>query len=270
MNDIFLSGSLFRSKCRYNYIKEEFNGHLKKPELKINDIDNNYCYCITNFVEDFLNESTPNHNFVIVTGQSDRPITQDMIYLAEQNPYFQKWYGINIAVNHPKVKSIPIGINNGWYKELYNEDFGDHNILKEVIEKNNQKTNHIYVNFNVGNNFNDRMPALSAFNIPLQGQGIRTKPYRQYLEELSSSYFCLAPNGVGIDTHRLWESLYVKTIPIVSNSINVNFYKNLPIIIVDNWNTFDKNILTKELYETMMKLNNFDFKKYTAESFLEL
>ena len=44
-------------------------------------------------------------------------------------------------------------------------------------------------------------------------------------------------SGIGFDTHRYWESLLVKTIPIVITSNLINHYKDLGIqmLILSNW-----------------------------------
>tara|TARA_Y100000996_G_C22282221_1_gene544513 strand:+ start:342 stop:626 length:285 start_codon:yes stop_codon:yes gene_type:complete len=54
--------------------------------------------------------------------------------------------------------------------------------------------------------------------------------------------FNLCPIGNGFDTHRIWESLLVKTIPIMVDS---EFSKNLvslnfPILVLDSWEHLNK------------------------------
>ena len=70
----------------------------------------------------------------------------------------------------------------------------------------------------------------------------------KYLEDMARSYFTVSPFGNGADCHKTWESLYLKTVPIVTESININFYKNLPIIIISDWSKFNINELNEETY----------------------
>jgi hypothetical protein len=58
-----------------------------------------------------------------------------------------------------------------------------------------------------------------------------------YSSLASKHRFILCPRGAGIDTHRLWESLYRGSIPIVLNSNWSRTLSNygLPIIQVDSW-----------------------------------
>jgi hypothetical protein len=48
--------------------------------------------------------------------------------------------------------------------------------------------------------------------------------------------FELSPRGNGIDCHRTWESLILKTIPIVQTSKLDPIYRDLPVAIVKDWN----------------------------------
>ena len=52
---------------------------------------------------------------------------------------------------------------------------------------------------------------------------------------LAQSQFCICPRGNGIDTHRLWEALYLGCIPIVLESEILGCYAGLPILVVRNW-----------------------------------
>ena len=80
--------------------------------------------------------------------------------------------------------------------------------------------------------------------------------FKTYLSNLNHSYFSICPEGNGIDTHRIWESLYLKTVPIVTKSINIEFYKNYPILIIDDWNSFDLKDITISLYNEIIKKYN--------------
>ena len=85
------------------------------------------------------------------------------------------------------------------------------------------------------------------------------KNFESYLRELSKSFFNISPNGNGVDCHKTWESLYLRTIPIVTKSINIDFYKNLPILIIDDWSELDTNILTEENYNKIWSEFNPEF-----------
>ncbi|SVA26284.1 uncharacterized protein METZ01_LOCUS79138, partial [marine metagenome] len=75
-------------------------------------------------------------------------------------------------------------------------------------------------------------------------------PFNEFLETLASHKFCIAPNGVGIDTDRLWECIFLNTVPIVQNNYgNRVFSKIWPMILVDRYEFADIPKLAEE-FET--------------------
>ena len=75
-------------------------------------------------------------------------------------------------------------------------------------------------------------------------------PPNEYFKKSNCYKFILVPRGNGIDTHRLWETLYRGAIPILKAdewSVSLK-YLNLPILYTKNWEPSTiKNIL--ETYE---------------------
>jgi hypothetical protein len=70
--------------------------------------------------------------------------------------------------------------------------------------------------------------------------------YDVYLDQMTQHKFSLCPRGNGIDTHRLWESLYCRTIPIVKYcEANRNFL-DLPILFVDDWKQITEHFLNEQ------------------------
>ena len=89
-------------------------------------------------------------------------------------------------------------------------------------------------------------------------------------KELSLYKFVLCPPGAGVDTHRLWESLYLNCIPIVERSTINKLYDDLPILVVNNWNDITENYLNikyKEIENN--KLNKiYNMEKITLKYWL--
>jgi len=67
-----------------------------------------------------------------------------------------------------------------------------------------------------------------------------------YLDNLYNHKFIISPVGVGMDTHRLWESLYMNCIPIEKRNKNNKFYEDLPICFVNEWEEINIDFLDKE------------------------
>ena len=47
-------------------------------------------------------------------------------------------------------------------------------------------------------------------------------------------------------THRLWETLYMGSIPIVRHDVAINEFNDLPICFVNNWHEVTVEFLEKE------------------------
>lgn len=63
-------------------------------------------------------------------------------------------------------------------------------------------------------------------------QAPRNVVWRRY----GQAAFEASPHGNGLDCHRTWEALLLKTIPIVKTSTLDPLYEGLPVAIVDDWN----------------------------------
>jgi len=84
------------------------------------------------------------------------------------------------------------------------------------------------------------------------------------IKRLSEYKFCICPEGNGVDTHRLWEALYLKTVPIVikSNFTNILKNSNIPLVIVDSWDNLNIEELNYEEFnfdsQDLLYLLNLD------------
>lgn len=245
-----INQEFYKNKCRYS-LDNEPNGFGVKT-FKTNSIDNNLFYVKTEYLEEFFRLYKPNEPYTLFSGRSDKNITSEYKYILD-DPSLTLWYSVNVDYIHSKLKSIPLGLmDSWWYTDSYSE-YGNNDLILDF--QNVYKTNDVYMNFNISNNISDRQfcaDVASKLGIENKGNGLNTKSYSTYLMELSSSRFCLCPNGNGIDTHRFWESIYVKTIPVVTNSINISFYKDLPMIVLNTWNDLINEKLTEERYQSIM------------------
>lgn len=177
-----------------------------------------------------------------------------------------KWYSQNVTIKSDKITSIPIGIENDvWFPEIGKR----YKIIKKL---NDQKTyiNLLYINHDINTNIKERKEPYDLF----KNHWATLKCYKngqnfdEYINDIYRHKFVLCPNGNGIDTHRLWETLYLKSIPIVTRSINTNFYTDLPICFVNNWYDITENFLLKEydrIANNQWDLSKLDIKYWKNE-----
>jgi hypothetical protein len=86
---------------------------------------------------------------------------------------------------------------------------------------------------------------------------------RDFLIDLRSHKFVLCPRGNGIDTHRLWETLYMGSIPIVLNCVALEEFSDLPILFIDSWNDINETMLEDKYKEIVSRVWNMEKLKFS-------
>jgi hypothetical protein len=123
--------------------------------------------------------------------------------------------------------------------------------LKNVNTRKD-RTGLLYVNFRPSTYPQERSPLMNRFRgmlasgkkwISIGNQPSDPKIVGNYLEELTNHKFSLCPRGNGIDTHRLWESMYCRTIPIVRYTNAHRNFRDLPILFVNDWSEVTEELL---------------------------
>jgi hypothetical protein len=121
----------------------------------------------------------------------------------------------------------------------------------------------VYINFALGTNTPARRLALSTIkNLQIATYGeINYSVYGriEYLRKLRDSCMVIAPEGNGVDTHRLWETLYMGGTPVVikSNYLPTEILQ-LPVILLDSWqDLLDEVQLEKDWHEAQTRRSNF-------------
>jgi hypothetical protein len=198
----------------------------------------------------------PKKPYVLVTHNGDQHIDGSHLSILN-DPNLIRWFGQNVNIVHPKLESIPIGLANG---EIERNEM----LYIDIIARWMKKENMVYCNNTMWSHVGERTKCNNA----MERYGLKNSERVSidvYLENIKKSYFALCPDGNGVDTHKLWECLYLKTIPVVTKSINSNFYSNLPILFIDDWDDFNPNSLSAELYNTIIKKHDpekLDFEYY--------
>merc|ERR1712232_323233 len=65
--------------------------------------------------------------------------------------------------------------------------------------------------------------------------------------------FVAAPFGGSLDTFRLWESLFLGSIPVVRSSPMDILYKDFPIIIIPSWASVGQDSISSWQYQIMKR-----------------
>ena len=193
---------------------------------------------------------------VCVIGHSDYSITDKI------SDQFSKVFCTNRETEKINTYGLPLGISNYTDETPYHKICGNKSIFVSVNNSAIDKEVLAYINFTVSTYPNDRgliLEKFSKLDWTRVGKTETTESgNRKYLEDIKKSKFVFCPRGNGIDTHRLWESLYMGSIPIVKYENAHHLFKDLPILFINDWNQITRDFLNDKYDEISSMDWNFD------------
>lgn len=223
--------------------------------------ENNICYIKTDFfyIGQFNWRGELHPKFLddfCVIGHSDYPITNAI------SNRFNKVFCINRETDSDNTFGIPLGITNDCDDSPLHRIYGNKEIMIEVINQNISKDNLAYMNFNIDNYPLERKMIFDKFQTEtwvIKGEIGKTLDSRlNFLKDIKSSKFVFCPRGNGVDTHRIWETLYMGSVPIVKYEKTHHLFTDLPILFIKDWNEINEKFLDEKYEEIINKEWNMD------------
>jgi len=250
-SDVIFSGVLSEEDFKkFNFkipkLISKQNNLITFINLEVKIKENDIIYCHLDYLEILfrLLKSLQFKNLIIISTQSDRRVNKKLYDKKPDCVY--KWYTINSDIKASDIASIPLGIAS--YRNTKSVIFKDFLFL----DSSTKIKDSIYSNFNLNTNYFHRIKAKKAMKKMFNQKVKENIDYVTYLNNLSSSSYCLAPWGNGYDTHRFWESLYCGTIPITKTNTHYESFSDLPVILLNDYeevtdikeenNFFEKNL----------------------------
>jgi hypothetical protein len=188
---------------------------------------------------------------IVVTGYSDYPIGLNELYLLE-SPKVRKWFANNVDFPHPKLVSVPLGLPN----ELDFPTYGNTRTLYKVSQEPKVVKNLAFMNFKIETCPRERQHVSNKFSsedwVTVGTVDFSNEGHEKYLRDIRSHKFCICPRGNGVDCHRIWECLYLGTIPICINNVALDQFKNLPVLFIDSWDQVTVEFL-ESVYDEFSK-----------------
>lgn len=186
----------------------------------------------------------------LVIGGSDYEINDDNFKVYDS---LKLMVGQNVNMLNKKIDCMPIGLPSYSHDKI----LGD---LDVIINKNKEYKdirNLIYLGFRVSTNIFERSRLINMFQnsdkTSITNYDRTKEGYNIYLDNIFNHKFVLCPRGNGIDTHRIWESLYLRSIPIIRRE-KYNYFEDLPILYVNDWiEILNFNFLEKKYDEITSK-----------------
>lgn len=246
-NSPFLSGDTFAELVDYSPFGKRGDKSLNRNRLRKAKSLFVVGHKVSELIESEFNNINAN---LLISGNSDQNFTESL----KLPKSIRHWYCQNNAIPNSKiVKTLPIGIEN---IRLANLGFPS-NYNQVTIEKRIDKV---------------IVPPMSATNIArfsavewgeksseIAEVVRKMVPRKDYFPFINQYKFIVCCEGNGFDSHRVWESLYLGSFPILIRtpwSTNLE-YLNLPILIVDEYSDINLNLLN----EFLKKWRNFEPKK---------
>jgi len=224
--------------------------------------DNNICYIKTDFfyLGDKFQWRGVKHPLkvddICVIGHSDYPIVDDI------SNKFKMIFCINKLTKNKNTFCLPLGITSDCDDSGLHRIYGNKKIMIEVSEENIEKNNLLYLNFSIWTYPQVRQLVYDKFNgekwVKVGSIEASINGRKKYLQEIKSSKFVLCPRGNGIDTHRIWETLYMGSIPIVIYEDAHELFTDLPILFIDKWDEVTYDFLNKKYEEMTNKIWSYD------------
>ena len=202
-------------------------------------------------VKAYIRKPTAIRRGVLVTGHSAIPFARRHQWLL-QAAGSESIFATNALRPGRRVVPVPIGLTNNCDDSPQHRLFGNTNHIRQVLDAEERPdvfSGSIYANFSIGTFFNERAPLqeqLSTMKNATVETPTMTEPGRlHYLTQIRRHNFTICPRGAGIDTHRLWETLYTGGVPIILRHRSIDpLVRHLPVIQVDDWSQIlDTNYL---------------------------
>ena len=291
--NIFVSSRGILKSCDYysytpvSSVKQLIN----YPNLEtIKHITNPSIYICTSSLINFMKEVLPliDFPFILVSGDCDETIPQEIISNSQFNNLLNHtqlihWFCQNMTIQHHKITQMPIGLDyhtltvNPVWGPLCGCQEQEKNLM--ILNKKSvpfwNRNVHCYANFHFTMNTKlgyDRKDAFQNINKDLiYYENTPVTRLTTWNRQLKFA-FVICPHGGGLDCHRNWEALCLGCIPIVKTSAIDSLYKDLPVLIIDDWKNITIDLLNNTIikFKIMFQNNKFNMEKIKLEYWIKL
>ena len=214
------------------------------------------------------------YKFILVSGDADEENYKGIFKTFEEfndfvsNDKLVHWFCQNSTVDHPKVTTMPIGLD--YHSSIFHQGKTPQEQETMLIELKNQSNPFsqrelkCYINFKKPPDMytykSDRIEALHDIPESICFKEIENQPRDTCWQNQAKYAFVVSPFGNGLDCHRTWEALILGCIPIMKkyNDTYSNLFHDLPVLIVENWSDVTEELLKRTIQELNNKNMNLD------------
>jgi hypothetical protein len=246
----YITGDSFRSISNHVY---DYDSKINPSTVKKGDIVFVSTWLIPSFFKFFHSEIK--HPYILLTLNAD-PVIDDS-YIRYLDDKIIHWFAQNPLKLDPRITPLPIGIEN---KSHHRNGI---TFMINFFTRFKKTKDKILYGFSVSTNPKARTHALDVLKKIPVAEAISGFPEPlTYFSLLSRYKFVASPPGNCPDTHRGWEALHLKTIPIAPRWYFIEYFAQtgLPFWVIDDWSELEKYTeadLAKK-YENMMRDAKWD------------
>jgi hypothetical protein len=182
----------------------------------------------------------------LILGHSDGSTSSFVSKLLKATKKVKRIFGTNLEPVSEISKSLPLGVTNYTNESELHLLLGDVSHFVSADEGSSFSENFslsISASFTSKNNTRVRSAVLrvlaslpKSFNVSVDLPDFSKNGRIQFLENARRASFTICPEGNGVDTHRLWETLYMGGVPVVTpNTLMDDLYSQLPVLVVNKW-----------------------------------
>jgi hypothetical protein len=245
----FISYITFRKAC--DIIIDDFVETFDPDSVKLGDI----IYLNIWYLDWFAKEvhDRIKHPYILVTCDVGDFLPPHGAMKLLYDPKCAAWFGRNmIFSNHPKLIQIPMGQDIG----LFWLEKGVEELQEAWAKKGKVEKKHLLYMNHLPRSWGDREKIVTLFEAApfCFSRNHSDKPFAHvalslYYDEMLSSKFILSPLGLETDCVRTWEALALGCIPVVEHTFLDPLFKDLPVLMIHNWEEIDEEFLNQKYEE---------------------
>jgi hypothetical protein len=234
----FINGDTFRAYC--NHAFDELSSLVARDVR-----DGDTIFINGDFAELFFTSIHPriHSRYILICHNTDHSFPGQFVSILNDQKLIALFTQNLDGTQHPKLYPLPIGIRNRHWEPQNRE------IIQKYKSLSGPKTHLAYCNITAQTYPSERNQVLDICLKSSYCYCSQWKDFETYAREVSESKFTIAPRGNGLDTHRLWEALYLGSIPVVKTSSLDPLFEGLPVLIINDWSELTEEFLHQKYAE---------------------
>lgn len=231
-------------------------------------------YVCTDALPRFAAEIVPRLTdpFVLVSGDSDRAVDLSLaatpaISALLSSDLLLGWYAQNRVLEHPKLRSLPIGLD---YHTMWEQPgrwgltalsaLAQERLLLDTLARAPSLPRRylsIYNNWHFAIERGDRRACRARLDPALCFYEPHPISRAASWSRAAEFLFVACPEGEGMDCHRTWETLLLGSIPIVKRNALLPLFDGLPVLVVDDWDAISRDQLERFVQKVLKTTYDF-------------